>query len=449
MILATSACFGSDSLQWRAKDKQVSADIQTSDLYSLLGKIAAQTGWKVFVEAGASSSVSVKFKDIPQDEALHRMLGKLNYSLFSSNGVECLKVYRTSVKAASQAIAAAKKDYRIHDQDLVKLKRGATNSVDQLAKKVGATVAARDDRIGLYKLQFPDGSSADAALQSLASDPSVAAADGNYSIDRPTPAQITPVASSANSLLNINPQPNPNGPVIGLVDTSVDPPAQFSPYVLTPINVTGQDDPPGADPSHGTSMLETMLEAMSSNPSKILPIDIYGSGESTSTYEMMEGIVSGINAGANPISISSGGTGYSTMLGQLIQEGEQKGITFVAAAGNTPGEGEVYPAFYPGVISVTASTQMLSGPITTSANASGATQLAAYANDPSGTSVIAPGTSLVLWNGQTWEVEGTSPATASTTGTIVDLMNANHWTLSQAVNQVMHVAPAPMAPGGK
>jgi hypothetical protein len=131
------------------------------------------------------------------------------------------------------------------------------------------------------------------------------------------------------------------------------------------------------------------------------------------------------------------------MLGSLIQEAVQKGIVFIAAAGNTPGEGEVYPADYPGVISVTASSQVVNGPITSSSVSGGQQQLASYANDPSGTDIIAPGTSYVQWNGQTWVVEGTSPATASTTGTIADLVNQDHMTLSQAVNQVMKVSPAP------
>jgi serine protease len=230
------------------------------------------------------------------------------------------------------------------------------------------------------------------------------------------------------------------------VDTSVDPPSQFSPYMLTPINVTGVQDTPGTDPSHGTSMLETMLEAMPNDPSKILPVDVYGSGESTTTYEVMEGVLAAVNAGANPINLSLGGTGNSAMLGDLIQEAEQKGVVFVAAAGNTPGEGDMYPASYPGVISVTASTQTVNGPITGTADSNGARQLASYANDPTGTEIIAPGTSLVQWNGQTWEVQGTSPATASTTGTIVDLMNQDHISLSQAVEIVTKASPAPAKP---
>jgi hypothetical protein len=82
----------------------------------------------------------------------------------------------------------------------------------------------------------------------------------------------------------LNPQPNANGPVIGLVDTSVDPPDQFKPYMLTPINVTGETDVPTDDPTHGTGMLETMLQAMANDPSKILPVDVFGSGDSTSDY---------------------------------------------------------------------------------------------------------------------------------------------------------------------
>jgi thermitase len=443
LMLVAVAAGAADSLDWRAKQNQVDANIQSWDLYTLLSKIARQSGWKVYVERGADTTVSVKFKNLSQDEALRRLLGTLNFSKDQSNGVSRLYVFRTAARAATQTIIAEKKDYRIANEDLVKLKRGSTNAIDELAKKVKAKVIGRDDRVGLYRLQFDDAAAAAAGLQALAADPSVAAADGNYSVDRPTPAQMTQVPNASAPAFNLNPQPVANGPIVGLVDTSVDPPSQFSPYVLTPINVTGQDDTPGTDPTHGTSMLETLLEAMPNDPSKILPVDVYGSGESTSTYEVMEGVLAAINGGANPINLSLGGTGESTMLGQLIEEGISKGIVFVAAAGNTPGEGDIYPAMYPGVISVTASTQTVNGPITTPTTAGGSASLASYANDPAGTSVIAPGTSLVQWNGQTWEVEGTSPATASTTGTIADLVNADHLTLAQAVAQVMKAVPAP------
>jgi hypothetical protein len=446
--LASADSRAADSLTWRAKQNQVDANVDNGTLIPLLKRIARVTGWKVYVEPGASAAISVKFKDVPQDEALRRLLGKLNYAKDETNGVTRLLVFRTQAGAATQAVPVEKKDYRIHNEDLVKLKHGAgTNAIDQLAKKLGAKVTGREDAIGLFRLQFPDGASADAALQALASDPSVSAADGNYSVDRPAPAQMTPVTGSGGTPFSLNPTPDTSGPILGLVDTAVDPPAQFKQYLLNPINVTGETDTQSpSDPSHGTMMLETMLNAMGANPSRILPVDVYGSGESTSTFEVIQGVVAAINAGANPVSMSLGGTGDSQLLGSLIQEGVQKGIVFVAAAGNTPGEGAVYPAGYPGVVGVTASTQTVSGPITSASGnvGGGQPQLASYANDPPTTAVIAPGTSIIeAANGQTWEVEGTSPATAATSATIAFLVNQDHMTLDQAVNQVMKAAPAP------
>lgn len=439
---------GSNSLIWHAKENRVDANIDHSSMPAVLKKIARATGWKVYVEPGVDEPVSVRFKDLPQDEALRRLLGKYNFAKDKTNGVSRLLVFRTTATAATQAVRAEKKDYRIHNEDLVRLKSGAgTNAIDKLAAKLGAKVTGRNDKIGLYRLQFADGASADAALQALASDPSVAAADGNYSVDRPTPAQMTPVNFSPSTPYGfaLNPTPDANGPVLGLVDTGVDPPSQFKPYMLTPIDVTGEtDEPTPGEPSHGTMMLETMLDAMGADPSRVLPVDIYGSAQSTSTFELISGVVSAINAGANPISMSLGGTGDSQLLESLIQEGVQKGIVFVAAAGNTPGEGDVYPANYPGVIGVTASTQTVSGPITSGNPAGGQPQLASYANDTPSTSIIAPGTSIVeAVNGQTWEVEGTSPATAATSATIAYLVNQDHMTLQQATSQVVKVAPAP------
>ena len=86
-MLVAAAAFAADSLDWRTKQNQVSADIQSWDLTTLLKKIARQTGWKVYVEEGAATTVAVKFKNLPGDEALRRLLGKLNYSKDQTNGV--------------------------------------------------------------------------------------------------------------------------------------------------------------------------------------------------------------------------------------------------------------------------------------------------------------------------------------------------------------------------
>jgi type II secretory pathway component GspD/PulD (secretin) len=79
LILAAAPVGAKDSLNWRANQNQVDADIQRSDLLTVLTNIANATGWKVYVDPGASNSISVKFKGLPEKEALHRLLGALNY----------------------------------------------------------------------------------------------------------------------------------------------------------------------------------------------------------------------------------------------------------------------------------------------------------------------------------------------------------------------------------
>jgi hypothetical protein len=420
---------GTNALSWRVKQNQVDAEIQEWNLPKLLKKIASATGWKVYVEPGTTQEVSAKFKNLTQDEALRRLLGKLNYFRDETNGVSRLFVFQTASKAATQRVQAEKKDYRIPNELLVKLKRNPTNSIDQLAKQLGAKVIGRNDKIGFYRLQFADGSTADGALQSLAGNPSVAAADSNYVVDPPTPFQLTQAGPApAGPLFNLNP-PDVNGPIVGLIDTAVDPPNEFQKYMLTPVSVVGTPDPPTDEPSHGTAMLETLLGGMAADPSMVQPVIVYSGGQSTTTYDLMNGIIQAINLGDNPISISSGGTGDSSVLGDLIQEAQQKGIQFVAAAGNTPGTEDTYPAAYPGVLAVTAS-----GP-------NG--QLASYADDGKFVGAIEPGTAPVVYDGQEWIVQGTSPATATMAGSIALTENQNHISAQQAAALQAQAHPPP------
>jgi len=191
----------------------------------------------------------------------------------------------------------------------------------------------------------------------------------------------------------------------------------------------GQPNEPADQITHGTSMFETLVQGMAGDPGKILPVDVYPSGDSTTTYEVLEGIVAAINSGANIINLSLGGTGDSSALHSLIDQGTQKGVLFVAASGNTPGAALTYPASYPGVLAVTAS-----GPDG---------QLASYANDGPFVRAMEPGASIVYLNGQAWQEEGTSTATAFATAAIAQIINQQHVTVSQAVTQFIQSHPPP------
>ena len=87
---------------------RLNADIQSWDLSTVLNKIGALTGWKVYVEPGDSTTntVSVKFKNLSEDEALRRLLGKLSYTKDKTNGVTRPLVFRTA-QAGVMALAPA------------------------------------------------------------------------------------------------------------------------------------------------------------------------------------------------------------------------------------------------------------------------------------------------------------------------------------------------------
>jgi hypothetical protein len=96
---------------------------------------------------------------------------------------------------------------------------------------------------------------------------------------------------------------------------------------------------------------------------------------------------------------------------------------FVASAGNEPVSTPTFPAAYPEVIAVTAGD--------------GKGGIAYYANRGDFVDVIAPGTSLVTFNGQVWRVAGTSPATAFISGVIAGTADTTGKTPLEAAVSVL------------
>ena len=103
---ATLSAWPVDSLVWRNADGRVDAQIDSWTLTNLLQKIAASTGWQVYLEPGTDYKVRAKFKDFPVGEALRHLLGNLNYALLpETNSIPKLFVYRSSLQDATQLMA--------------------------------------------------------------------------------------------------------------------------------------------------------------------------------------------------------------------------------------------------------------------------------------------------------------------------------------------------------
>lgn len=424
--LSAGSAKAADMLKWETN--RVSADIKSTDLTTVLERIAGATGWHVFVEPETLHVVSTKFSDLTPGDALHKLLGDVNFFLMPDAKQPKLYVFRTRMQNATRLVhpvPIAPKEAKskvIPNELIVRLRPGA--KIEDLAKLLGAKVIGHIDGINAYRLKFDDQSAADAAREQLSSNSDVASVENNYSIERPTvPSQLSSTTVPPPQLQLKDP-PATGRIIVGLVDTGVQPLGNgLDNFLLKPQSVVdGQPDP--NLPSHGTAMAETILRSLESNTKgstsvQILPVDVYGANEATSTFDVANGIVSAYNGGAQIINLSLGSEGDSPSLRDLIKQLSDKNIVFFAAKGNQPVTTPFYPAADPNVFPVTA------------LDPNG--QLAAYANRADIPSIPAPGTSIVYYNGKAYYVTGTSPATAYVSGGFAGYMDANHKTTSEAL----------------
>ena len=431
-----------NSIVWHRAADRVDADVHSLGLSNLLVEITAQTGWRVYVEPGTTHSASTKFRNLPSGQALRMLFGDLNFALVpQTNAAPHLYVFTTKMENATQLVRVPKAAIARHvpNELLVKLKPGV--DPDAFAKMYGAKIIGRLDKLGIYRLEFANAAAADAALAELQNNPDVAAVDYNYYFDPEPPSQSL-VASSALPgpvSLTLNPpsQSNPCNVIIGMIDTptqSLGP--SLDKFMLTPISVMNNSSAGGATaaqsvggpvalnspnpvspatdssaatvvPTHGTSMAETILRAVSqasggSSSAQILPVDVYGASDTTTTWYVALGVQAAVNKGANVLNLSLGSSGDSTILDNVIQQAEADGVLIFAAAGNSAVNTPTYPAAIPGVNAVTALQQK--------------GQLASYANYGNFVDMALPGASVVYLNGQPYLVQGTSVSSAYATG---------------------------------
>ncbi len=309
----------SNSLIWHKAVGRVDADIHGEPLWPLLEDIAHQTGWHIFVEPGTARVASTKFQDLPPDDALRMLLGSLNFAFLpQTNGPDFLYVFTTSRANATQPVRlekpVVKKQEHVPNELIVKLKPGA--DIDALAKLLGAKILARLDKLGIYRLGFPDAAATDAALAKLQGNSDVAAVDYNYIYDPPPSPQLYSGAAPAQPKLiaDVSNPGDPCNPVVALIDTAYQPSGtSLDQFALPAISVTGEDCPPSTTMTHATAMYQTMLNAVAQasgghSSVKILPINVFGCDGTANDWVLVEGMLVAATNGATVFSISLGGT---------------------------------------------------------------------------------------------------------------------------------------------
>ncbi len=444
MRVGLADSIGSNSLTWQKGNGGagdiVSADLKGERLWPLLEDIARQTGWHILVEPGADMVADVKFSRLSEGDALKKLLGNLDFALVpQTNAPDQLFVFMTSMQAATRAVAGKPstliRHLHVPNQLMVQLKPGA--SIDALAKALGAKVIGRNEKDNIYLLQFADPSSTDSALTQLQNDPNVQSVGYNNIFDPPPTPQAVASAPVAQPSLTLDSSNSGNScnPVIGLIDTQVQPLGNnLSQFLKPAISVVGQTAPITGTVTHGTAMAETILNAVAQTSGgrsgvQILPVNVYSSGDTTTSWNVALGVQAAVDNGANILNMSLGSVDNSGVLANIIQQAQAQGVVVFAAAGNVPVASDTYPAALPGVNAVTA----LSAP----------GQLASYANYGNFVEMALPGTSFVSLAGQDYMVQGTSPATAYASGIAASVRASNCSSWPQIDSYLAQKFPVP------
>lgn len=194
-------------------------------------------------------------------------------------------------------------------------------------------------------------------------------------------------------------------------------------------------------------MAETMLETIQAlgngkSSTVIYSYDFYGNSESGNTFTLMQALAQAVNDGANPINISAGTTADSQALGDLVAQAYDKGIRIFAAKGNDgPATDLNFPAGYTGFTTAVTAVDNTG-------------QVYSWANQANIPAIGAKGTVLVPFGGQTFLVEGTSPATAIGSSTVASMMEQGSMSAADANTRLTSgptrtTLPIPAAPSTK
>ena len=414
---APTAGTGKLHLEWDARQQKLSVDAEQVSLQTALEKLSARTHWQVYLEPGIERSITVAFRSQSPSEGLRRIVGDLNFTLApATNGVGRLFVYQTTLRAATEVLATAKEGDSakvaglIKNELIVTLKPGSKETIEELAKRLGAEIVGRSDELHAYRLRFKDEESASAARTDIGTDENVASVDSNYAVSRPDRPESLAGNYAAPFTLRPTASTDASKVVVGLVDTGVQTAGTvLKDFLSKQIAVTGDGTVPSGELTHGTSMAETILYTISQlpgsekgTPVSILSVDVYGAGETTTTFEIGKGVYAAIAGGATIINMSFGSDSPSSWVQQIIQSGHDQGVVFLGAAGNQPTGQPQYPAAYPEVIAVTAIGR--DG------------QLASYANYGSFVDAALSGSSVVPYGDASYLVVGTSVSSARASG---------------------------------
>lgn len=301
---------------------------------------------------------------------------------------------------------------------LVKFKSTASQAdIAVIHRQNGAKVRQSIPGIGVQEIALPAGAEVGSSLEQYRSHSQVAYAEPNFVAQRFMTPNDTLYAKQWN-LAKINAptawdvSQGGYGP-IAIVDTGIDAShSDLGGEVSGGYNFVNDTNDTSDDNGHGTHVAG-IIAGVTNNSNGVasigykgglMPVKVLDASGSGTYGDVANGIVYATDRGAKIINLSLGGSSASRTLQSAVSYAEQKGVIVVAAAGNNGNNASVYPADYPGVIAVSATTS--------------SDGLASFSSYGSNITVSAPGVGVISTynNGGYATMSGTSMAAPEVAG---------------------------------
>ncbi len=301
---------------------------------------------------------------------------------------------------------------------LVKFKSTASPAdIAAIHRQNSATVRQSISGIGVQEVVLPAGAQVGSSLKQYRSHAQVEYAEPNFVAQRFMTPNDTLYAKQWNLAKISAPtawdvSQGGYGP-IAIVDTGIDAGhSDLSGEVSGGYNFVSSSNDTTDDNGHGTHVAG-IIAGVTNNTNGVasigykgglMPIKVLDANGSGTYGDVASGITYAADHGAKIINLSLGGSSASQTLQSAVSYAEQRGVIVVAAAGNNGNNAAVYPADYPGVIAVSATTS--------------SDDLASFSSYGSNIIVSAPGVGIISTynNGGYATMSGTSMAAPEVAG---------------------------------
>jgi len=338
-------------------------------------------GVKVNLDPSIDLPVTGSYRDADMEAALREILDPVSYVLTweivrgplgELPKLSEIQIFRAGQKEKAKPFQKPDPNLRVtrgqdpagplivEDEILIAVKKGTTLSEFRLLlAQIGGTVIGSIPELGIYQVRLAPGTNIAALVEQLRGKPIVSRVEPNYAEKLPQPiAQGDRTGADG----RIRAPPVAAGTrAVAILDSGLLSTAGLDDHVIATYDALSTDRALTDRDGHGTQMALVAAGAVApagSAPEEsgvpIVAIRAFDDNGVTSNFAMMRSIAFALENGARVLNMSWGAAQNSSFMETAIDYALSKGMVVVAAAGNEPTGRPVYPAAYPGVVSVAA-----------------------------------------------------------------------------------------------